>query len=63
MTTSKSTTSVEGRDLILKRIFNAPPKNVYKAWTEPTLLKQWFAPLPWTTVKFKTDVREEAAQA
>ena len=61
MTTSKSTTSVEGRDLILKRIFNAPPKNVYKAWTEPTLLKQWFAPLPWTTVKVKTDVREGGA--
>ena len=61
MTTSKSTTSVEGRDLVLKRIFNAPPENVYRAWTEPALLKQWFAPLPWTTVKVQTDVREGGA--
>ena len=57
MTTSKSTTSVEGRDLILKRVFNASPEKVFKAWTEPALLKQWFAPLPWTTVKVEIDVR------
>ena len=57
MTASKSNTSVEGRDLILKRIFNAPPEKVFKAWTEPALLKQWFAPLPWTTAKVETEVR------
>ena len=57
MTSAKTTTSTEGRDLILTRIIDAPREKVFKAWTEPTLLKQWFAPLPWTTVKAETDVR------
>ena len=57
MTTSKSITSVEGRDLILKRIINARSEKVFKAWTEPALLKKWFAPLPWKTAKVETDVR------
>ena len=57
MTTPKATTSTEGRDLILTRMINAPPEKVFNAWTVPALLKQWFAPLPWTTTKVETDVR------
>jgi uncharacterized protein YndB with AHSA1/START domain len=48
MTNAKTTTSTEGRDLILTRIIDAPREKVFKAWTDPALLKQWFAPLPWT---------------
>lgn len=55
MTSPKTTTSAEGRDLILTRIIDAPREKIFKAWTE--LLKQWFAPLPWTTAKVETDVR------
>jgi uncharacterized protein YndB with AHSA1/START domain len=57
MTTSQVTTSTEGRDLILSRLIDAPAEKVFRAWTEPELLKQWFAPLPWTTPKIETDVR------
>ena len=57
MTASTATTSTEGRDLILTRTFDAPPEKVFNAWTQPTLLKQWFAPLPWTTVEAELDVR------
>jgi uncharacterized protein YndB with AHSA1/START domain len=57
MTPSKTTTSTEGRDLILTRIIDAPAEKVFRAWTEPELLKQWFAPLPWTTPTVETDVR------
>jgi uncharacterized protein YndB with AHSA1/START domain len=57
MTTSKTTTSAEGRDLILTRIFDAPPEKVFRAWTDPELQKQWFAPLPWTTSRIESDVR------
>jgi hypothetical protein len=46
---NKATTSTEGRDLILTRIINAPREKVFEAWTNPELLKQWFAPSPWTT--------------
>lgn len=57
MTITKITTSTEGRDLILTRIIDASRENVFKAWTDPALLKQWFAPLPWTTTVVETDVR------
>ena len=45
------------RDLVLTRIINAPPEKVFRAWTESELLKQWFAPLPYTTPVAETDVR------
>jgi len=45
------------RELALTRIIDAPREKVYRAWTEPKLLKQWFAPLPWTTSLVELDVR------
>ena len=45
------------RELILTRIIDAPPAKVYKAWTDPELMKQWFAPLPYTTPLVEVDVR------
>jgi len=30
--------------LQIKRTFKAPRDKVFKAWTDPTVLKQWFAP-------------------
>src|SRR5262249_62257970 len=54
---TNTTTTTEGRDLILTRIIGAPRDKVFKAWTDPALLKQWFAPLPWTTPVVETDVR------
>lgn len=57
MTTTKTTTSTEGRDLILTRVINAPREKVYDAWTKADLLKQWFAPKPWTTPRAEMDVR------
>ena len=45
------------RELVLTRILEAPPADVFRAWTDPELLKQWFAPLPWTTPHAELDVR------
>lgn len=56
MTSQIATTSVEGRDLFLRRAIRAKPEKIFNAWTEPELLKQWFAPLPWTVSKVETDV-------
>ena len=50
-------TSAKDRDLILTRLIDASPDKVFQAWTEPELLKQWFAPLPWTTPIVEADVR------
>lgn len=57
MSSPKTTTSAEGRDLLLTRIIDAPREAVFRAWTEPALLQQWFAPKPWTTPRVETDVR------
>lgn len=45
------------RDLVLSMILDAPRENVYRCWTEAELLKQWFAPKPWSTPKAVLDVR------
>ncbi len=44
-------------DLMLERIVDVPPNLVWDAWTQPNLLKQWFAPKPWTTVECALDLR------
>ena len=45
------------RDLVLTRLVPAPRDRLYRAWTEPELLKRWFAPLPYTTPVAELDVR------
>lgn len=50
------------RELVLSRLIDAPREKVFRAWTEPELLKQWFAPLPYTTVAAELDVRPGGSQ-
>ena len=45
------------RDLVLTRIIDAPREKVYRCWTDPELVKQWFAPRPWSTPEVRMDVR------
>lgn len=45
------------RELVICRLINAAPEKVFRAWTEPELLKQWFAPKPWTTSLAEVDLR------
>ena len=49
------------RDLVITRDIAAPRENLYRCWTEPELIKQWFAPKPWTTTHAETDVRPGGA--
>jgi uncharacterized protein YndB with AHSA1/START domain len=55
-----STTSSD-RELTLTRIIDSPREKVFRAWTDPELLKQWFAPKPWTTSMAELDVRPGGA--
>jgi uncharacterized protein YndB with AHSA1/START domain len=45
------------RELVLARIVDAPREKLFRCWTEPSLLTQWFAPKPWTTAKAELDLR------
>ena len=61
MTTPVDVAPSSDRELVLSRIISAPRASVYQAWTNPDLLKQWFAPLPWTTPRAEMDVRPGGA--
>ncbi|WP_426042516.1 SRPBCC domain-containing protein [Brevundimonas sp. TWP2-3-4b1] len=37
-------------DLTLERIIDASPEKVFRAYTDPAILAQWFAPKPWKIV-------------
>ncbi|TRZ99830.1 MAG: polyketide cyclase [Rhodocyclaceae bacterium] len=44
-------------DLTFTRIVDVPKELVWRAWTEPELLKPWFCPLPWKTIDCEIDLR------
>jgi uncharacterized protein YndB with AHSA1/START domain len=44
-------------DLSFERIVDVPPHLVWRAWTEPELMKHWFCPKPWRTIDAEVDVR------
>lgn len=44
-------------DLVLERIVDVPVELVWKAWTTPEQMKQWFTPEPWSTVEVEMDLR------
>jgi uncharacterized protein YndB with AHSA1/START domain len=61
MTTKADTAPTSDRELVLTRLFDAPREKLFKAWTDPALLKQWFAPKPYTTPVAELDVRPGGA--
>jgi uncharacterized protein YndB with AHSA1/START domain len=61
MSSNPDQAGISDRELVLTRIFDVSPEKVFRAWTEPELLKQWFAPLPWTTPRAEIDVRPGGA--
>lgn len=44
--------------LRLERLLDAPPERIFAAWTDPVVLRRWWAAQPdWTAVAASTDVR------
>ena len=48
-------------ELVLTRLIPVPRPNLYRCWTEPALITQWFTPPPWKTVAATLDVRAGGA--
>lgn len=44
-------------ELAFSRFIAAPRQVLWRCWTEPELIKQWFTPRPWTTPVVEVDVR------
>src|SRR5438093_3612694 len=49
------------RELVITRVFDAPPHLVFKAWTEPERLVRWWGPQGFTTPSCTMDVRPGGA--
>jgi uncharacterized protein YndB with AHSA1/START domain len=41
--------ALSAHEVTIERVFDAPRELVWKAWTEPEQLAQWFGPRGWTT--------------
>lgn len=50
-------TSTEPEDLVISRRVRAPRSVLWRAWTDPALLAQWWCPAPWTAEVREFDLR------
>ena len=50
-------TPASDRELVLTRLIDVPREKLWRCWTEPKLMLQWFTPAPWKTIHAETDVR------
>lgn len=57
MATKLDVTPASDRELVLRRLVDAPREKIWRCWTEPELMKKWFCPRPWTTPVVEMDVR------
>jgi len=51
----------DSRDLIITRVLNAPRSALWRAWSDPVLLKEWWCPKPWTTQVLAFDLKPGGA--
>ena len=51
------TEATGAHELSITKLFDVPTDKLYRCWTEPALLVQWFTPPPWKTIRAETDVR------
>ena len=47
--------------LTLTREIDAPADKLFKAWTTPELMKEWFCPKPWKVTQAELDLRPGGA--
>jgi uncharacterized protein YndB with AHSA1/START domain len=50
-------------DLVLERTLQAPRMAIWRCWTEPALIEQWFCPKPWGATDVKADLRAGGASS
>lgn len=58
---TNTTTSGTKQDLVITRRFEAPVDLVWRAWSDPELVKQWWGPAGFTAPVAEIDFREGGA--
>ncbi|HVW13922.1 MAG TPA: SRPBCC domain-containing protein [Mucilaginibacter sp.] len=48
---------LQDRELVITRIFDAPKELVFKVWTEPEHIKNWWGPKPFTAPRCEVDLK------
>src|ERR1043165_2710039 len=61
MSSSPNSSFPSDRELVLERVLNAPREKLFRCWTEPGLIVQWFTPPPFKTPQAVMDVRAGGA--
>ena len=56
-TENKSDQQTIENSIVITRDFNVPSKTVFKCWSDPEKVKQWFSPKGFTTPYFDHDFR------
>ena len=51
----------QDRELVLTRLIDVPRDKLFRCWTEPALIVQWFTPPPWKTIRADIDLRAGGA--
>jgi uncharacterized protein YndB with AHSA1/START domain len=61
MTTPVDVAPNNERELVLARIVDATPEQLFKLWTTPELFPEWFCPKPWRAEATAMDLRPGGA--
>jgi uncharacterized protein YndB with AHSA1/START domain len=61
MATKVDITPNNDNELVLARLMDATPEQLYRVWTDPDLTPQWFCPKPWRAETTKMDLRPGGA--
>jgi uncharacterized protein YndB with AHSA1/START domain len=61
MTGTKNTPDITDRELVITRIIDAPRRVVFKAWTDPKQVSEWWGPHGMTTPVCEMDLKPGGA--
>ncbi len=62
-TIRKPTRQVADQTLTITRVFDAPRRLVFQAWTQPERVKRWWGPKTFTTPVGEIDLRPQVRDA
>ena len=56
-----SNSPADQTDLVITRLLRAPRAQLWRAWSDPALLREWWCPKPWTAEVRAFDLRPGGA--